>query len=65
MVPAPAVLEPAAQLAVVESRRAAGSPGLDVVALAAFPGLVTAAVCAALVASLEGAADGAGESAFE
>ena len=61
--PAPAVVEAAAQLAVVDGRGAAGRPGLDVIALAAVPGLVTAVVCAALVANFEGAADGAGEAA--
>jgi hypothetical protein len=42
MLPAPAVVEAAAQLAVVDGRGAAGRPGLDVIALAAFPGPVTA-----------------------
>jgi hypothetical protein len=63
MLPAPAVVETAAQLAVVDARGAAGRPRLDVIALAAFAGLVTAVVGAALVASLERAADGAGEPA--
>ena len=63
MLPAPAVVESAAQLAVVDVRGAAGRPGLDVVALAAFRGLLTAVVCAALIANLESSADGAGEPA--
>jgi hypothetical protein len=63
MLPAPSVVETAAQLAVVDGCGAAGCPGLDVVALAAFTGLVTTVVCAALVASLEGAADRAREAA--
>ena len=63
MLPAPAVVETAAQLAVVDGRGAAGRPGMDVVALAAFRGLLTAAVCAALIANFESAADGPGEPA--
>jgi hypothetical protein len=62
MLPAPAVVVPTAELAVLEGG-AAGRPGVDVVALAAFGGLVAVVVGALLVADLEGVVDGAGEAA--
>src|ERR687898_1674093 len=49
VVPAPAVVVAAAQLAVVGRCRSPGGPGLDVITLAAFGGLVAAGVAAVAV----------------